>query len=201
MFFNRNKFAAALNRNKAAEVNNKGFSLVEASIVLGIVALVIGGIWVGAAAVTENFKVSKAEEQVLTIAQELRRFYFGSRSTAGLTTAVAINQNLFPVDMVYGSTAQNPWDGSVAIASVSGNTQNFSITFNNIPSDACATISTRLSLTGPEIGLRNIRVGTSSMWAYDPSSDGTVTAPITPVQAATACGTGNANAQWEFSIR
>jgi len=37
----------------------RGFNLVEAAIVLGVVGLVIGGIWVAAASVSQQFKVQR----------------------------------------------------------------------------------------------------------------------------------------------
>ena len=49
----------------------KGFSLIEAAIVLGVVGLVIGGIWIGAKEVSENLKANKMAELSLSI-------YYGS---------------------------------------------------------------------------------------------------------------------------
>lgn len=40
--------------------HKRGFNLIEAAIVLGVVGLVIGGIWIAAAAVNDQLKVSKA---------------------------------------------------------------------------------------------------------------------------------------------
>lgn len=47
----------------------RGFNLIEAAIVLGVVGLVIGGIWYSAAAMYENYKVNKTVEQSLMIYQ------------------------------------------------------------------------------------------------------------------------------------
>lgn len=54
--------------------NRKGFSLVEAAIVLGVVGLVIGGIWVAAATVIENHKVNKTVEGITTNVSNIRKF-------------------------------------------------------------------------------------------------------------------------------
>ncbi len=50
----------------------KAFSLIEAAIVLGVVGLVIGGIWYSAAAVYENYKVNKTVEGVIIGGENLR---------------------------------------------------------------------------------------------------------------------------------
>lgn len=50
----------------------KGFNLIEAAIVLGVVGLVVGGIWVGAAAVSENWKVSQTVKATLSIIEGVR---------------------------------------------------------------------------------------------------------------------------------
>ncbi len=52
----------------------KGFNLIEAAIVLGVVGLVIGGIWVAAAAVKDRFEEKHFYEQishVVRVAQKL----------------------------------------------------------------------------------------------------------------------------------
>jgi len=55
-------------------VSNKrsGFNLVEAAIVLGVVGLVIGGIWVAASSVTEKRRLSAASTAILQLVQSLR---------------------------------------------------------------------------------------------------------------------------------
>lgn len=45
-----------------SNLGRRAFSLIEASIVLGVVGLIIGGIWVAAAAVNENMKWRQTED-------------------------------------------------------------------------------------------------------------------------------------------
>lgn len=52
--------------------HRKGFNLVEAAIVLGVVGLVIGGIWVAASAVSENMKVKRLSEGLQLIYSGVR---------------------------------------------------------------------------------------------------------------------------------
>jgi type II secretory pathway pseudopilin PulG len=47
----------------------RGFNLIEAAIVLGVIGLVIGGIWVAAQAVNRELRMKGAAEDVLLIAR------------------------------------------------------------------------------------------------------------------------------------
>lgn len=66
------KIMPALVRFPSRMSRKHGFSLVEGTIVLGVVGLVIGGIWVGAAAVSKNFNDAKTAEAVLSVVEQLR---------------------------------------------------------------------------------------------------------------------------------
>lgn len=50
----------------------RGFSLIEAAIVLAVVGLVLGGIWVAAAAMYENYKVNKTVEGIFSTARNIQ---------------------------------------------------------------------------------------------------------------------------------
>jgi len=53
----------------------RGFSLIEAAIVLGVIGLVIGGIWIGAEAVNRNLKMNNTVNGLISGVQDLRRLY------------------------------------------------------------------------------------------------------------------------------
>ena len=53
----------------------RGFSLIEAAIVLGVIGLVIGGIWIGAEAVNRNIKMNNTFSGLISGVQEIRRLY------------------------------------------------------------------------------------------------------------------------------
>lgn len=55
----------------------KGFSLIEAAIVLAVIGLVIGGIWVAAAKVKKDYNVNKDVEIILISIEKLRGLYRG----------------------------------------------------------------------------------------------------------------------------
>jgi type II secretory pathway pseudopilin PulG len=66
----------------------RGFNLIEAAIVLGVVGLVIGGIWIAAAAVNKNYKINQTQQGVLEIIQRIRQLGHGN---AAFTNAESAN--------------------------------------------------------------------------------------------------------------
>lgn len=54
--------------------SHRGFSLIEAAIVLGIVGLVIGGIWVAASAVQTQIRLARMQEFVINVHSKLNSF-------------------------------------------------------------------------------------------------------------------------------
>lgn len=87
----------------------KGFNLLEAAIVLGVIGLVIGGIWVAASAVAFNYKVNRMDEGFGIIIQNLKNQTrdFGPSwveliNTSG--TGPGINIDILPSDWKNGTT-------------------------------------------------------------------------------------------------
>lgn len=61
-----------------------GFSLIEAAIVLGIVGLVIGGIWVAATSVREKNKAAEVSKDIGLMLEGAKRYLASNRSLTGL---------------------------------------------------------------------------------------------------------------------
>lgn len=123
----------------------KAFSLIEAAIVLGIIGLVIGGIWVAASAVSDGLKMSKLKEQTLTLyhkAAPLFRGDFGYMNTN--VTSTFSTGGLAPSEMITGSTLIDPWGKDVTIFVTSSSTQQrFGIQLNGHSVAECTYIVKR----------------------------------------------------------
>lgn len=81
----------------------RGFSLVEAAIVLGVVGLVIGGIWVAASEIRYANKINNTAKNILLVAENARRVlpFSAYPSTLGVITSVtglAGAAGIFPAD-------------------------------------------------------------------------------------------------------
>lgn len=104
----------------------RGFNLVEAAIVLGIVGLVIGGIWVAAQQMTRNRTVSHTVEQVAWHVGQVRNAIRGTaQGMSWYLSAVGSNttleaMELVPVDWKYDSAKNGYWttDGLLVSPSV-----------------------------------------------------------------------------------
>lgn len=85
----------------------KAFSLIESAIVLGVVGLVIGGIWVAAATVRENMLANDIAQGLLYIKNEMQSQILVSQvpltmqdSLWGALPSTASKLNLAPADWV-----------------------------------------------------------------------------------------------------
>lgn len=96
-----------LGKKRMTRQNHKrGFSLIEAAIVLGVVGLVIGGIWFAAATIYENYRFSKAASDILLIVKNTQNLI--SVRDSSVIGVASITQTLkdagvFPQDWVRGA--------------------------------------------------------------------------------------------------
>jgi len=124
-------------RCAAPHCSRRGFTLAEMAIVLGVIGLILGAIWVAAAAVYANMRIEKAQQQILAIVQNIRALYplssaFGAAAACGVNcpqevTAELASAGVFPRDMLpagvtvvngnYATYPLNPWGTPVAIFS------------------------------------------------------------------------------------
>jgi type II secretory pathway pseudopilin PulG len=149
-----------------ASRKEKGFTLTEAAIVLGIMGLILGAIWVAAAAVYKNMRVSTTSNQLLQIAQSIRSMHATAltmdTSIAGTGGALLLAKaGAIPKDML--DDALNPtvvrdvWTGLVTIDATTVTTagDSFKVGFPNVPRDACVDLLVRNTGAGRDTGLVN----------------------------------------------
>lgn len=78
-------------------MRRKGFSLIEAAIVLGVVGLVIGGIWVAAATVYRNHRLNQTVAGIGVIYRNTRNLFDTTfSSNIFLSTFTNGNTGLLP---------------------------------------------------------------------------------------------------------
>lgn len=125
-------------------INNslrKAFSLIEAAIVLGVVGLVIGGIWVGAAEVGERLKVNETVKNIGIIANNVRQLYVGMPKPT-VTTNIGIplmSSGVIPAEMVQNSSIVNAWGGNVTVTIMIG-PDSLRFILYDIPTSVCTKL-------------------------------------------------------------
>jgi len=134
--------------------SKKGFTLTEIAIVLGIIGLILGAIWVAAAGVYANQRVSKANDSVLKIAQGIRTLYASSSTTgyvaATLITPVLVTAGVIPTDL-QGGVGPFPNGTTGVIATSDG--LGFVIAMSNVPRSSCINLLTIVGGTNRDGGL------------------------------------------------
>lgn len=131
-----------LRRNTA----QKGLTLAETLMVLAIGAVAIVGGTILYMQASRNSKMNAGIIQLATLSSQVRTTYSGQSSygSVGPIVAPLLAANAVPPDMrIEGNTTtlRNAWGGNTTVASANNGTQ-FTITFNNVPADACVRLPT-----------------------------------------------------------
>ena len=95
-----------MNIHRFGSIYRKAFSLIEAAIVLGVVGLVVGGIWVAAAAVNENMQANDIAKGLLTIKAAMQdqilmsQYPLGIQETNYLGATAGSRMGMAPADWI-----------------------------------------------------------------------------------------------------
>lgn len=210
-----------MRRRRAA---NKGFNLIEAAIVLGIVGLVVGGIWVAATSVYANLRSKRATDELLGIAQSVRALFATSttmNNAAADMTAVMAQANVLPSDTLtttpaaaLSSNTANPWaGGNISVGSYIAAGTQFYITFSNVPTAACVDFVSRNTGPARDSGMLGVvgAAGTSGAVLPVPGAIGVGAMPVAGtaltlanIQNAAVCNSaaaGLVNVSFIFTLR
>ena len=192
-------------QNKARVSKQAGFNLIEAAIVLGIVGLIVGGIWAAAASAYENMRQQSASKNLLSLAQNVRGFYAQNQATSiDGNTENLFSLGLIPADMVVGGagthTIRHQWGGTVDVIDASASTSlaSFEVRFNSMNSEACRNFIMRNGNAARGSGLLQIK--TDSGMVMDIGSDSTATTDIANVNTKCGTGAGQKNVSFVFSV-
>ena len=166
----------------------KGFTLVELLLVLGIMALgaVVAYITVPKVRATSN---ANAEATVVnTLAAGVKNVYAGSNSFKKLTNKVLIDAKAVPERMLTETASQlvNTFGGDVTVTptklgTVAADNSAYQIVSTNVPDAECVKLA-----TGVGNNFSEVIVNTTKVRQY-PKTD-----PVDPALASTSC-TGDAN--------
>ncbi len=181
-----------------------GFNLIEAAIVLGIVGLVVAGIWAAAGAAYENMRQQNTSKDLLALAQNIKNFYAGSGATT-IDTSVAnmVNMGVVPKGMIAGTSATpilaHPWGAP-------GTTSDIVIT---VPASGVFNVSFNYPTSGMNTSdwikvcnamiIRNANAATGTGMTYGKSASTSTNTP--PVTTNPGCAASSDSPSFRFTIQ
>lgn len=126
------------------------------ALLLGLI--VFGGSAYMVSKSIDNSKISTAEQNLSTFRLDLKQFYNGEPDFTGISTELAVKNNIVPGNMLKSSgEIRNAWNGEVEVA-VGTDPTTFTISEKNVPKYACVKLATfqagsweSLSVNGVEI--------------------------------------------------
>ena len=127
----------------------RGFTLTEIVIVLGIIGMILGATWVAGSSVYASQRMGHAQTAIMQIAQSIRSLYATSNTAAGLTTANLIAAGAVPSDWIdtAGTGMISPFTGGTTTVQPTTDGLGFVITMTNAPQAAC--VGLMLAIAGP----------------------------------------------------
>ncbi|MDD3028730.1 MAG: type 4 pilus major pilin [Alphaproteobacteria bacterium] len=134
----------------------KGFTLTEISIVLGIMGLILGAIWTAASGVYDKQRVSHATTAIMQIVQGIRGIYASSSSLdADFNVTNLNNAGALPSDMVNsaGNALVGLFPGGATTLSSLYSGAAFDITVTKIPRDNCVSLLMAIAGNSRDPGL------------------------------------------------
>lgn len=182
-----------------ARQHQAGFNLIEAAIVLGIVGLIVGGIWAAASSAYENMRQQTASKQLLALVQGIRGYYAqAGTDTFDTNASNIVNLGLAPNDMVINAggtpSLRHQWGSTVTFtATAVTNYATFGIVFNNLKREQCANLLSRVANAARGSGLLVVTNGTANVLDLSTNSSNTL--------AAGATCAANASPEFVFSLR
>lgn len=126
-----------------AKKNQKGFTLIEFSIVAAVIALLIYGIVQAGNTMFGGADTKKEKEHIQFISDNVKKMYEGTNYN-GLTNAIAQSAKVFPKEIV-DNAYNHSWNAAVtvAVATVNGIADSgYAITYASVPSEACVDLVT-----------------------------------------------------------
>lgn len=183
-----------LKRKKA----EKGLSLIEASMVLALSAIVVSGVMFYYQSASDSNKTQNTVSEVMSVMSAINGLYVGQSSYTGLSDSVLYNSSAVPAN--YKGTSgiiNNPFGGRLHVAPNTGSAGGYALLLDGVPQSSCVNIASMnlgTSLQGVGVKVTSMGQGTLSVnLAPQAISSGTVSpgrvysGNLTPANAATLC--------------
>lgn len=181
---------------KSKKKFQKGLSLIEASMVLALSAIVVSGVMYYYQSASDNNKTQNTVSELMSIVSAVNGLYAGQQNYSGLTKEVLYNTSAVPENYKNTQTQDitHPFGDKIEVGPVE-RANGYYVLLRQIPKAACinlATMNFGTSMAGVGVGVEGSALKNSSLGGLPkPAKDvkkGTVYGgAFTPTQASSAC--------------
>lgn len=182
---------------KSKKKFQKGLSLIEASMVLALSAIVVSGVMYYYQSASDNNKTQNTVSELMSIVSAVNGLYAGQQNYSGLTNEVLYNTSAVPENYKNTQTKDitHPFGDKIEVGSVGPAGENgYYVLLNKIPKAACinlATMNFGTSMAGVGVGVNSNTLkspGQLQKPANNKVTKGAVyDGAFTPTQASSAC--------------
>ncbi len=165
----------------------KGLSLIEASMVLALSAIVVSGVMFYYQSASDSNKTQNTVSQVMSVMSAINGLYVGQASYAGLSDEVLFNSSAVPENYKDKNTRKinNPFGGKLKVAEKKTG-GGYTLTLEGVPKSSCVNIaSMNLGTSLQAVGV-NVR-DPNSQPVTRPQAGQLYSGTLTPGNAATHC--------------
>ena len=186
--FTKKVFDKKAQKRKSPLLFQKGLSLIEASMVLALSAIVVSGVMYYYQAASDNNKTQSTVSEVMSIVSAINGLYVGTSNYEKLSKDVIMNTSAIPENYKNGQDIMHPFGGKIDLGATTDKSKYF-IILNEVPQGACvnlASMNLGTSLAGVGVG-----VDATAAAGARPSSNGgdgsLKNKALTPAEASSAC--------------
>ncbi|EKH1293756.1 pilus assembly protein [Escherichia coli] len=191
--FTKKVFDKKAQKRKSSLLFQKGLSLIEASMVLALSAIVVSGVMYYYQAASDNNKTQSTVSEVMSIVSAVNGLYVGTSGYTGLDASVILKTSAVPENYKSQNGIMHPFGGNLTLGTTRSAT-GYYIKLENIPKSACVNLSSMnfgTSLGGVGVNAQNeANQDIASVPAGDGKGKFTKNA-LTPTQASKACSDDN----------
>ncbi|MEW9732281.1 type 4 pilus major pilin [Escherichia coli] len=174
----------------------KGLSLIEASMVLALSAIVVSGVMFYYQSASDSNKTQNTVSQVMSVMSAINGLYVGQASYTGLTDDVLLNSSAVPENYKDkpNKKINNPFGGKLHVVQNTGG--GYALLLDGVPQSSCVNIASMnlgTSLQGVGVGDSIMKNNTTSVQLTANAVNGRVnkgtiySGTLTPANAANLC--------------
>ena len=186
--FTKKVFDKKAQKRKSPLLFQKGLSLIEASMVLALSAIVVSGVMYYYQAASDNNKTQSTVSEVMSIVSAINGLYVGTSNYEKLSNDVIMNTSAIPENYKNGKDIMHPFGGKIDLGATNDKSKYF-IILNDVPQGACVNLASMNLGTS----LAGVGVGVDANKAANASPNSTVAVgslknkALTPAEASKVC--------------